>query len=127
MARSRALLSRNPFRRAATHVVLLSLVLALLASDRLHNHPGADDHLMLAAPGTPGDRFTTGPGPTVPGRTLPCPACLYHRTFSMDPSERAPEERQAAVSPGERGLADPPPPATPIVTRSGPRAPPACS
>jgi len=127
MARSRAPLSRNPFRRAATHVVLVSLLLSLLASDRLHNHPGADEHLTLAARGASRARLTTVPGPTVPGRPLPCPACLYHRTFSVDPSERAPEGRLVVVSPGERVLADPPRPSTPIVTRTGPRAPPACS
>jgi len=128
MARHRALLPSNPFRRATAQVVLISLLLALLASDRLHNHHGAGDHLLgPAVPGSSCARLTNAPGPTVPGRTLPCPACLYHRTFSMDPSGRAPEARQVAVSLGERLLADPPPPAAPIVIRTGPRAPPACS
>jgi hypothetical protein len=126
MARFRAPVSRNPFRRATAHVVLISLLLALLASDRLHNHPRADDHLTLGAPGTSGVRLAAAPGPTVPGRALPCPACLYHRTFSVDPSERAPEGRQVAVSlAGRVPVADSPPRAAPVIARTGPRAPPA--
>jgi len=123
MFRCRAALPSNPFRRATAQVVLISLLVAALASDRLHNHDGADDSLSgPAVPGSSSVRLTTGAGPT-----LPCPACLYHRTFSMDPSGRAPEARQAAVSSGEPVPADPHPPATPTVIRTGPRAPPACS
>lgn len=128
MVRSRALLPGNPFRRATARVVFVFLLLAPLASDRLHNHDGAGEHLLRpAVTASPAARLGPAAGPSAPDRALPCPACLYHRTFSADPSGRAPEARQVAVSRVEPVPADPSPHATPTVIRTGPRAPPACS
>jgi hypothetical protein len=93
----------------------------------LHNHPGAEDSLRGLTPGQSGAWLSAASGSAAPGPALPCPACLHFRTFSVNPFEKAHEGRPVAVSPKRQPLPDSPPPAAPVLTRSGPRAPPRSS
>ena len=127
MARLGAPVSRNLLRRATARLVVIALLLLIFTADRLHNHPGTGDFPGGVTPGESGARLSTAPGHAVPGRAFPCPACLHHRTFSVDPLEKAPEGRLVAVSRERQPLPDSPPPADPVPTPPGPRAPPRSS
>ncbi len=122
MTRFRASQLQRLLRGATARLSILSLLLLILTADSLHNHPGPE-------PGSGPVPLGRGTGlrpalpAAAPGHALPCPACLQQRLLCMDRFERALEGRMAAA-PLDRVPTGPPPPRSPVVSRTDLRAPP---
>ena len=110
-------------QRLAAVPILLSLLLLNIASDRLHNHSGAEEGLVSVAP-SPAGAHWAGPLASHPSRRgVVCVACLYHRTYGVGPSAGLFVGRTAALPNARLALAPVPPPA-PHSRPAGLRAPP---
>ncbi len=114
---------RNRFRCATAGAVLLSTILLIVVSDRLHNHSGTEAGLLTLAPAGPRPGIVPNTRPATSGRGVPCLACLHHRTSFVGPGARAAEGRLPSVA-IERRRPVPAPPPAPATRPTGLRAPP---
>jgi len=115
---------RRP-RPGTACAVLLSLLFLLLTSDRLHNHSGVEQGLTVATHGPAAMGLASSSRPAVPGRSLPCLACLHLRTFYLGPVAIIPEKFSLPEVAGS-GLPGPTPPPAPVIRSADVRAPPVC-
>ncbi|HMC83624.1 MAG TPA: hypothetical protein VKL61_10375 [Candidatus Polarisedimenticolia bacterium] len=112
-------------RRWTAGVLLTAIVFLVGASDRLHNHSGAEPGVQLLAPWTSGRPVLATAQPVRFTGSVPCLACLHNRTFSVGPTDTAPSGHQEAhVSEPCPALPTPPPAPTtrPVLLRAPPLA-----
>jgi hypothetical protein len=115
--------SRVLGHRLSAISLLLSILLLSVASDRFHNHSGAEEALFLSS-GSPQDESFNRHAPFPEShRPLVCVACLHHRTYGVG-SPNSLHEGPIVVLPDIPGLPAPAPPPAPLSRPAGLRAPP---
>ena len=117
---------RNPaisLRRGTALLLLCSVLFLAVASDKFHNHPGADSESSsrLLSPPQPSLILKGESG----GHTRPlvCIACLHHRTYGLGPFAGMLQGRPVVIPDATLGEVPFPPPA-PLSRPTGLRAPP---
>src|SRR5882672_9860021 len=98
-------------RRWTAGVLLFAILFLAGASDRLHNHPGAEPGVRLPPPVVSAHAVLTTSQPVRFTGGAPCLACLHNRTFSVGPSDTAPSGHQEARLSEPRAALPTPPPA----------------
>ena len=124
MEGSGAVACRGFLRRATGCAALLSISLLTITSDFLHHHPGDTAGTKTLTRALPGARLAPAQRPATPHRSVPCLACLHHRTHFVPSQEKVPDGHSVEVC---RDQAVPPlPPSVPTISQADLRAPP-CS
>lgn len=123
MTHAISLASSPSVRRWTAGVLLFATVLLVGASDRLHNHSGAEPGVQLPARGISGRPILSTVQPVRFSGSVPCLACLHNRTFSMAPTDATLSGRQEARE-SQPCPALPTPPPAPTARPALLRAPP---
>ncbi len=110
-------------RRWTAGILLFAIVFLAGASDRLHNHSGAEPGVVLAASGALDRPVLANVQPVRFTGNAPCLACLHNRTFSVGPADSAPSSHQE-VQVSEPSPTLPAPPPAPTARPALLRAPP---
>ncbi|MCI0409702.1 MAG: hypothetical protein L0191_14260 [Acidobacteria bacterium] len=116
--------ARRVLRHRLSAVALLfSILLLNLASDRFHNHLGAEEALASFSRSSRGESLNRHPPFPESHRPVVCVACLHHRTYGVSSSDGL-GEGPTAVLPEVPLAPAPIPPPAPHSRPAGLRAPP---
>jgi len=110
-------------RRGTALLLLCSVLFLAVASDRFHNHPGADSESFTRLLSPPQPCLDLKGKPAGHTRPLICIACLHHRTYGLGPFAGMLQGRPVAIPEATLGEVPFPPPA-PLPRPTGLRAPP---
>ena len=109
--------------RLTAGALLFAILLLSLASDRFHNHTGAEEALVSFSGSARGDSFDRHVPSPETRRPLVCVACLHHRTYGVSSSDSL-GEGPMVVLPEVPPAPAPVPPPAPHSRPAGLRAPP---